>query len=103
MVLVTGTAKQVVLLKLTVSWEDQMEEVFERKRAKYAGAEDVCRAFKNNGIAGPHRKRAIRNITDVTEKASRWLWMKRDNTWTIHAIWTQSGGSSTMFGLPGCD
>lgn len=28
-------SSQVVLLKLTVPWEDWMEEAYERKRAKY--------------------------------------------------------------------
>lgn len=37
MVLVLETTRQVVLLVLTVPWENRMEEAFERKRAKYEG------------------------------------------------------------------
>lgn len=35
MVLVSETTKQVVMLELTVPWEDRMEKAFEKKRAKY--------------------------------------------------------------------
>lgn len=36
--LLSETTGQVVLLELTVPWEDRMEEAFEGKRAKYGGA-----------------------------------------------------------------
>lgn len=36
MVLLSTVSKQVVLLELTVPWEDRMGEAQERKRAKYA-------------------------------------------------------------------
>lgn len=35
MVLMSETTWQVVLLELTVPWEDQMEETYERERAKF--------------------------------------------------------------------
>ena len=35
-VLTSLTTKQVVLLELTVPWEDRIEEAHERKRAKYS-------------------------------------------------------------------
>lgn len=43
MVLMSET-RQVVLLELTVPWEDWMEEPFERKRAKYEGLAVECRS-----------------------------------------------------------
>ncbi len=36
-VLLSESTKQVVLLELTVPWEDRLEEAFERKLAKYEG------------------------------------------------------------------
>ncbi|KAI4902386.1 hypothetical protein NFI96_019477, partial [Prochilodus magdalenae] len=44
MVLMSETTRQVILLELTVSWEGQMEEAFERKRAKYEELASVCRS-----------------------------------------------------------
>lgn len=43
MVLVSETTRQVVLLELTVLWEDRMEEAFERKRAKHNDLAGECR------------------------------------------------------------
>ncbi|XP_061902037.1 uncharacterized protein LOC133649222 [Entelurus aequoreus] len=105
MVLMSGTSKQVVLLELTVPWEDRMEEAQERKRAKYADLvadcrrngwkarcepiEVGCRGFAGKslhrvlgllGICGLHRRRAIKNILEASEKASRWLWLRRGTT-----------------------
>lgn len=42
MVLISASAKQAVLLELTVAWEDRIEEANERKRAKYAGLVIEC-------------------------------------------------------------
>lgn len=105
------TARQVVLLGLTVPREDQMEGgLQEEKKSQerrpdsrsrgwrvqcmlievgYASQSLVCRAFELLGIAGLHRKRAMRNITDGTEKESRWLWIK----WTTHVTWTHAATS----------
>ncbi|KAK0144687.1 hypothetical protein N1851_016943 [Merluccius polli] len=111
LVLLSESTRQVVLLELTVPWEDRMEEVFERKRAKYEelvrecrrnswktrcnpievgcrgfAGQSLCRALRLLGIRGLHNKKAIKNITDVAEKASRWLWIKRGDTWATQAI-----------------
>ncbi|XP_034041955.1 uncharacterized protein nms [Thalassophryne amazonica] len=43
MVLMSGVSKQVVLLELTVPWEEWMEEAQERKKAKYADLVTECR------------------------------------------------------------
>ncbi|XP_052400773.1 uncharacterized protein LOC127948384, partial [Carassius gibelio] len=42
-VLLSESTKQVVLLELTVLWEDRLEEAFERKLAKYEGLVSECR------------------------------------------------------------
>ncbi|GAA6088928.1 uncharacterized protein LOC109140547, partial [Tachysurus ichikawai] len=41
-VLVSEATKNLVMLELTVPWEDRMEEAFERKRAKYEGLVNDC-------------------------------------------------------------
>ncbi len=43
MVLMSEVTKQVVLLELTVPWEEWMEEAQERKKAKYAALVAECR------------------------------------------------------------
>ena len=107
MVLMSETTRQVVLLELTVPWEDRMEEAYERKSAKYEelasvcrskgwrtwcdpievgcrgfAGQSLCRALKRLGIRGLHTRKAIGKITDAAERASRWLWIKRGHPWT---------------------
>ncbi|XP_075315189.1 uncharacterized protein LOC142375145 [Odontesthes bonariensis] len=115
MVLVSETTRQVVLLELTVPWEDRIEEAFERKRAKneelssecrsrgwrircnpievgcrgFAG-QSLIRALKMPGLKGLKNRSAIKNISDAAEKASRWLWIKRGDPWA-NALKTQAG------------
>lgn len=43
-VLVSETTRQVVLLEVTVPWEDWMKEAFERKKAKYEELAGECRS-----------------------------------------------------------
>ncbi|KAK0151167.1 hypothetical protein N1851_007647 [Merluccius polli] len=89
------------------SWEDRLEEAFERKLSKYAGlvsdchqagwrarcfpvevgcrgfaARSLARAFSTLGIEGERKRRAIRSTTDAAERASRWLWLKRGEPWS---------------------
>lgn len=101
----TGS-KQVVMLELTVPWEERMEEAYERKMAKYQLLVEECqkngwrawcmpvevgcrgfagqslwRAFRQLGITGMTRKRAVSEVCREAEKASRWVWLKRDEGW----------------------
>jgi len=101
-VLLSEATKNLVMLELTVPWEDRMEEAFERKEEKYDGlvsdchnqgwkarclpVEVGCRGFAAKslygaytalGITGERRRRAIGKTTEAAEKASRWLWIKR--------------------------
>ncbi|KAL3970378.1 polycystin 1L2 [Sarotherodon galilaeus] len=90
--------KQVILLELTVPWEDRMEEAHERKRAKYSelveecrsngwparfAGQSLCRAYKMLGIVGANEQRAIKLVTNAAEAASRWLWIKRGEAWHV--------------------
>ncbi|KAI4881119.1 hypothetical protein NFI96_020517, partial [Prochilodus magdalenae] len=116
MVLMSGATKQVVLLELTVPWEDRMEEAKERKKAKYADLvaecrrngwkarcepiEVGCRGFAGQslhrvlgllGICGLHRQRAMKNIMEAAEKASRWLWLRRGDPCIVRYLDTSRG------------
>lgn len=104
-VLVSETTRQVVLLELIVAWEDQMEEAFDR-RAKYDEVADVCRstgwrtrcnpievgcrefvgqsfirALKMLEARGLQNRKATRDITNVAERAPRWLSIKQGDPW----------------------
>lgn len=106
MLLISETSKQIVLLELTIPWEDRIEEANERKRAKYAelveecwnngwrarcdpievgcrgfAGQSLCRAYNILGIIGASKRRAIKEVTESAEVASRWLWIKRGEPW----------------------
>ncbi|KAK0150652.1 hypothetical protein N1851_008245 [Merluccius polli] len=108
-VLFSDVTRQVVLLELTVPWEERMEEANERKRAKYTelveecrrrgwrarcvpievgcrgfAARSLCKVYSLLGITGAHQRKAIKTTTEAAEKASRWLWIKRGDPW-VHA------------------
>ena len=108
-VLFSDSTKQVVLLELTVPWEERMEEANERKRAKYANlveecrrrgwrarcvpievgcrgfaAQSLCKAYSMLGVTGARQRKAIKTTIEAAEKASRWLWIKRGDPW-VHA------------------
>ncbi|XP_061896833.1 uncharacterized protein LOC133645919 [Entelurus aequoreus] len=114
MVLTSESTKQVVLLELTVPWEERIDEANERKRAKYAELTVECRSngwrarcepveigcrgfaghslqrvFRILGIRGLQSRKATKNILEAAEKASRWLWIRRGDPWC--ATWTQAG------------
>ena len=115
MVLTSEATKQVVILELTVPWEDRIEEANCRKTAKYQELAAECRingwkarnepfevgcrgftgrsllnTFKTLGIRGQQCRRAITEITGVAERASRWLWIRRSDVW-ISATRSQTG------------
>ena len=108
-VLWSRESKKVVMIELTVPWEERMEEAHELKRSKYAElqaqciekgwqtwvlpVEVGCRGFPGKsvwnmfrvlGIGGSQRKKTIKKIGEAAEKASCWLWYKRsDINWGI--------------------
>ena len=96
MILKSEATKQVVLLELTVPWEDRIEEANERKRAKYSELTTECRSngwkarcepveigcrgfaghslqrvFKLLGVKGLQLRKATKNILEAAEKASQ--------------------------------
>lgn len=125
MVLISESTKQVVLLELTVPWEDRIEEANERKRARYtdlvaecwsngwrARCEPVevgCRGFAGHslqrtlkllGVKGLQCRRATKNILEAAEKASRWLWIRRGDPWISAPLGHKSGADHPRLGRP---
>ena len=113
-VLSSVSASQVLLLELTVPWEERIEEAYERKRSKYQelveqcqrggwrtrcmpievgcrgfAGRSLCRAYTLLGITGAEKRKAIRTAMEAAERASRWLWLRRANLW-ITATGTQA-------------
>ena len=105
LVLWSNTRKLVYIIELTVPWEDNVEEAYERKKLRYsnlaAEAEDRgwkarvcpvevgCRGFvasstakllREVGIRGQAHRQAIKELANTAERTSHWLWMKRSDT-----------------------
>ena len=107
-VLWSAISKKIILIELTVPWEDSCDEAFERKSSKYADlvedcrqkgwsawlfpvevgargfpAQSVWRMFHKIGVTGTKRKAAIKRLAEAAERASCWLWCKREApTWS---------------------
>ncbi|XP_063058826.1 uncharacterized protein LOC134452393 [Engraulis encrasicolus] len=115
MIIVSDSTKQLIILELTVPWEERMEEANERKRAKYQelveecrsqgwktcceplevgcrgfAGRSLCKVLTMLGLTGEAKRKAIRSATEAAEKATRWLWIKRADPWT-NAAGTQAG------------
>ncbi|KAK3084250.1 hypothetical protein FSP39_010689 [Pinctada imbricata] len=96
-------AKKLVAIRLTVPWEERFQEANERKALKYADlmadcrqqnwcawlfpVQIGCRGFPATsvwkllsalGIIGRDQKKAINRLRDAAERASCWLWHRRD-------------------------
>lgn len=103
LILWSQEGKKVILVELTVPWEEGCEEAAERKKAKYQAlvqecqdkgwttwlfaVEVGCRGFPANsvwslltkvGVRGQKRKAAARRLGEAAERASCWLWHKRE-------------------------
>ena len=109
-VLWSSSAKKVILIELTVPWEERMEESNELKRDKYSElvtdiknkgwscwcqpVEVGCRGFASSsmwktlsllGVCGRKRNTIIRDMCNAAEIGSRWVWMKREEAWSHSA------------------
>ena len=106
--------KSIVVIELTVPWEEGCEEAHERKSAKYEELMEMCRdrgwktwlfpvevgcrgfpaqsvwkTFSLLGIQGKERRTAIRRLQEQAEKSSCWLWYRREETSWKPSIDTQ--------------
>ena len=96
------TPKQVILVELTVPWEERVDEAYEIKKTKYEDLANICRdrgwktwifpvevgcrGFPSQsvwkmmgaaGIKGRTRKSAVHVLGKAAERASSWLWLRR--------------------------
>jgi ribA/ribD-fused uncharacterized protein len=106
MVIWSRKTKTVIIIELTVPWEENMEAAHERKMLKYQeltsecrekgwktwcmAIEVGCRGFAGQslwrcarmlGITGKQRKDLVRNAEKQAEESSRWIWNKREDQW----------------------
>ncbi|XP_075893028.1 uncharacterized protein LOC142895694, partial [Nelusetta ayraudi] len=107
MIITSEASKHLIMLELTVPWEERIEEANERKRSKYQelveecrgrgwrtfyepievgcrgfAGRSLCKALSRLGVTGAAKKRAIQSASEAAEKATRWLWLKRADPWT---------------------
>ncbi|XP_078322870.1 uncharacterized protein LOC144622162 [Crassostrea virginica] len=101
--------KKIILIELTVPWEESCGEAHERKMAKYQELLEQCsaknwsawlfpvevhvgargfpaqsawRLLQRLGMKGRTKRTAVRRLGEAAERASCWLWSRRDEqTW----------------------
>ena len=106
LILRSNKIKRLVIAELTVPWEDRIDEAHELKAAKYAELVEEARAkgwqvnyfpievgargfpslalrrmFLELGLSSLVCKQALRAVTAAAEDSSRWLWLKREESW----------------------
>ncbi|XP_025752887.1 kinesin-like protein KIF2A [Oreochromis niloticus] len=110
-IIISEASKQLIMLELTVPWEERIEEANERKRGKYQelvqecrgrgwktfyepievgcrgfAERSLCKVLGRLGVAGVAKKRAIQAVSEAAEKATRWLWIKRADPWVFDLL-----------------
>ena len=110
MIITSEASKHLIMLELTVPWEERIEEANERKRAKYQdqveecrgrvwrtfyepievgcrgfAGRSLCKVLGRLGLTGAAKKKANKSASE----AARWLWLKRADPWV--ATGTQAG------------
>lgn len=105
LVLWSASLHLVYIIKLMVPWEAAVEEAYERKKVRYAElaadarqngwdakirpVEVGCRGFtatltsrllREMGVRGKVHRQAVKDLSRAAEKASRWLWKKREDS-----------------------
>ncbi|KAK3088588.1 hypothetical protein FSP39_020919 [Pinctada imbricata] len=104
MVSSSTTVKKLIAIELTVHWEEICQEAHERKALKYADlmadcrqqnwcawlfpvaigrrgfpATSVWKLLSALGMVGRDKKKAIKRLGEAAERASCWLWHRRDD------------------------
>ena len=94
-------AKTVLIIELTVPWEENIEEAYERKQLRYDDLRHMCikagwdarcypvevgvrgfpaksvnKLLANIGVYGKEKKLAIKQLAEAAEKRSNWIWLK---------------------------
>ena len=96
--------KSIILVELTVPWEEGCDKAHQRKSSKYQELVEMCRQrgwkawlfpvevgcrgfpaqsvwrlFKSIGTRGNQRRAAVRRLGEQAERASCWLWHRRED------------------------
>lgn len=110
MVLLSRSTKTIIIAELTVPWEERLDVSHQLKKAKYQDLVDEatlkgwhatifpievgCRGFpaksvryflQRVGLEPKRLKKATRDIAAAAESSSRWLWLKRAQSWNPSA------------------
>nr|XP_034331688.1 uncharacterized protein LOC117690947 [Crassostrea gigas] len=99
-------SRQVIVVELTVPWEERMEDAYERKMGKYQVlvadcqergwrvwcfpvevgtlgfvGQSLLRALRVIGVIGLERRQLIERLSREAEISSLWLWRRREGQW----------------------
>ena len=110
MVLLSKDTKSILIVELTVPWEERLDISHQLKKAKYQDLVDEahlkgwqatqypievgCRGFPGKslryflqqiGLQSLKLQKAVKAISMVAESSSRWLWIMRGNKWSPSA------------------
>ena len=103
-IVIQSTAtKRLVIVELTVPWEERCQSAYELNKAKYTDLQTLCKdrgwqtwlfpveagcrgfpahsvwtTLSSLGIVGRQRRAAVKALKQVAERASSCLWLKRD-------------------------
>lgn len=105
MIITSEDSKHLTMLELTVAWKEQIEEVNEKKRSKYQELVEEFRVrgwrtfyeptkvgyresvlqslYKALSQLGVAKKSVTTSANKTAEKATEWLWIKRDDPWIV--------------------
>lgn len=108
MLLISRSTNCIYIVELTVPWEDRLETSHQLKSTKYQDLVDEakvkgwkavqfpievgCRGFvstttryflRSLGIQSLKLKQAIKAVSAEAESSSRWLWLKKNDQWTV--------------------
>ena len=84
-----------IIIELTVLWEEGVESALERKRLKYSDVNAECKEADwrtiiylvevgwDMGVTGANQRKALKDLAVEAEKSSFWLWLRRkDKCWS---------------------
>ena len=105
-VIFSNKRRKIIMLELTVPWEENAEETHERKKLKYDElvelcknngwkakctpievgsrgfvARSLCNALSDIGLTGSEKRKVINKIIKTAERSVNWLWLKRNSSW----------------------
>lgn len=114
MIIFSNSTKQMMMVELIVQWAECVDEAQERgtkyqelaEQCKGQGwttrcepidigcrafaGRSLCRVLTKLGTVGLAKKKAVKLITDATERVTMLLWLKREGPW-LTAAGVQAG------------